>query len=254
MNKFRYYFYDTQTKLFVILVFIFIIALYLIIGINFPDTVRLINSDLSAESILKINEITLNISYSLIVSILTYFLTISIPTFLRLRKGYSFIHIYFKHQFIDTWVYLYCLLKYSLQIQSHEANSDPYVKMFETDNLEKMRELLDLNEFQVLHNANNYLDSIEHFIRKLLSHHDLIPSSLFYKISDLDSDLVPILRREINLLDDKLSLSEVSSVLKTYIKTLDLYFKKLSVIETAFLGKKIMEQSNLIKGINLHIK
>lgn len=254
MNKFRYYFYDTQTKLFVVLFFIFIIALYLIIGINFPDICRLFNSDLSSETILKINEITLNISYSLIVSILTYFLTISIPTFIRLRKGYSFIHIHFKHQFIDTWVYLYCLLKYSLQIQSREANNDPYVKMFEKDNLEEMKNLLNLNEFQVLHNANNYLDSIEHFIHILLSHHDLIPSSLFYRISDLDSDLVPILKREINLLDNKLSLSEVSNVLKNYIETLNLYFKKLSEIETAFLGKKLMKQSNLIKGINLHIK
>lgn len=254
VNKLRYYFYDTQTKLFCLLIVLLIISLYLVIGINFPETFRLINTNLSSDSIEKINEITLNISYSLIVSILTYFLTISIPTFLRLRKGYYFIHTHFKRQFIDNWVCLYCLLKYSLQVQSTEANNDPYVKMYEFNNLEQMKNLLELNEFQVCNNANNFLDSIEHFIQKLSSHHELIPSSLFYKINDLDSDYIPYLRREINLLDKNLTLSEVSSVLKSNIITLNLYFKKLSLIEMSFLGKKLMKQSNIVRGINLHIK
>lgn len=253
MNKIKYYFYDTQTKIFCILFIILIVAIYFIIAIKFPNKLFLFRSNWPLYSIYKFNDICINLLYSLTVSILTYFLTVSFPTFSRLKKGYSFIHCYFKRQFIDSWVMLYCLLKYSLQVISSEADEDPYVKMYETENLREMKKLIRLNEFQILHNANKLIDNIEHFTRKLSSHDNLIPSSLYYDISCLDSDLILELRNEFQLLKENLSLVEVSEALKNNINTIDQYFKVLKKCETQFIGKKLMKKSKINSGIKLSI-
>lgn len=252
MSFFRYLFYDTQVKLFCVLLIFLLASIYFIIAISFPDCLPLFPNNLNEEEVNRINTVTINLSYSLSVSIITYILTITIPTIIRLKKGYDFTVIHFK-SFLDSWICLYCLLKYSLLIISKDGDEDPYVKMYETDNLEEMRKLVDFNKFQVWNNTGKLIIQIEHFLSIFSKNENNIPSFIYQNISRLDTDLLPTLKWELNLLEKDLTLSEVSACLKPYIPTIDKLFRVFRQCEILFIGKSIMKNSKIISGIKLNV-
>lgn len=249
MNCVKYLWYDIQTKLFVTLFVLFLVAFYFIVAITFPGILPLFPFKAGDNTIDHINNMTINLLYSTVVSIFTYFLTISIPTFIRLLKGYLFLKIHFKN-FLDSWVCLYCLLKYSLLITSDNGNKDIFVKLYEIENLEQIEQIVKYKEFQVWNNANNFIINIEHFFNVLSKNENNIPTSLYLKISSLDCSLLPTIKWELGLLRD-LSLCQVSSSLKQYEEQIDKFFSILKQCEILFIGKSLMKQSNLISDINV---
>lgn len=252
MSFFRYLYYDTQVKLFCVLLIFLLASIYFIIAISFPDCLPLFPNNLNEGEVNRINTVTVNISYSLSVSIITYILTITIPTLIRLKKGYDFTIIHFK-SFLDSWICLYCLLKYSLLIISKDGDDDPYVKMYETDNLEEMRKLVNLNEFQVWNNAGMFIIQIEHYLSNFSKNENNIPSYIYQEISRLDADLLPTLKWHLNLLEKDMPLSEVSVSLKPYIPTINKMFRVFRQCEILFIGKSLMKKSEIISGIKLNV-
>lgn len=237
---------------------IFLICCYCIVAIKFQDLFPLFPTNFDAVTTSKTNDIVTNISYSICVSVLTYILTISIPSLYRLKSGYGYLNAHIKSYF-ESWAMLYCILKYSLQITSNYADNFSFVKLkereFNNQGQLQILELVRCENVDIAYNALLNLNLIDHFHSILSLKENNIPSKLFSEIILLNNHITPIIRLHIELLDKvNAPAAEISRLLKSYQESINSHFKLLSELEFKFVGEKLRSQLNSIKPIKLSLK